>query len=348
MKKKFMKIAIEEAKKGFGKVNPNPLVGAVIVKDNEIISKGYHEFYGGRHAEVMAIDNARKKGLSVENTTMYVTLEPCHHWGKTPPCVDRIIKEKLKKVVIAMKDPNEKVAGKSINKLKDNGIEVEVGILEEESKNMNQIFLKYITKNIPYVLLKFAMSLDGFIYPFTIKNKIISNKKVNYYVHELRNIYSSILIGYNTLEKDNPKLTSRIPNGNNPVRIILDNELKSYGKNYDIFSEKGNCIIINSKRNEVKENVEFIKNDSQNPEKILKILGEKEIDSVIIEGGANIIEQFLTYADKIMIFQSPKIFGKGLSPFKNYSNYLENKNFTVHKFENNILWEFDINVYGNN
>jgi diaminohydroxyphosphoribosylaminopyrimidine deaminase/5-amino-6-(5-phosphoribosylamino)uracil reductase len=329
MYEKIMNIAIDEAKKGIGKVNPNPLVGAVIVKNGEIISKGYHKFYGGRHAEIVAIENAFEKGLTVKDATMYVTLEPCHHWGKTPPCVDRIIKEKFKKVVIAMKDPNKQVAGKSIKKLKENGIEVEVGVLEKEAKNLNQKFLKYITFKKPYILLKFAMSLDGFIFPYTIENRKITNEKSNVLVHNLRNEYSSIMIGYKTLEKDNPRLTSRMDNSRNPIRIVLDNDLEIYGKDFLIFKEEGKNLIFTSL------------------EEIIKKIGEKGIDSIIVEGGASIIEQFLSHADKIMIFQSPKIFGKGLSPFSKFSDYLENKEFSIKKIENNILWEFDINVYGN-
>jgi len=347
LKYKFMRIAIEEALKGIGKVNPNPLVGAIIVKKGEILSKGFHEYYGGRHAEIVAIENAEKKGFSVKGATMYVTLEPCHHYGKTPPCVDRIIKEKFEKVVIAMKDPNEKVAGKSIKKLINNGIDVEVGILEDEAKEINQIFLKYITKKEPYILLKLAMSLDGFIFPYTIKNRNITNDRVNNYVHNLRNKYSSILIGYNTLENDNPKLTSRVKNGRNPIRVVLDKDLKSKDKSFNIMNEKGNNLIINSKENYKTGNSEWIKIEESKPEIILKELRKREIDSIIIEGGANIIEQFLHYADKIMIFQAPKIFGEGIKPFSKYSDYLENKKFKLEKFNNNILWEFDINVYGN-
>jgi len=347
MDKKFMKIAIEEAKKGIGKVNPNPLVGAVVVKDEEIISKGYHEFYGGRHAEVMAIENAYNKGYSVEDSTMYVTLEPCNHWGKTPPCVDRIIKEKFKRVVISMKDPNEKVAGKSIKKLEEKGIEVRVGVLEEESKMLNQKFLKYITIKKPYVLLKFAMSLDGYIFPYTSEDRHITNDIVNEYVHKLRNEYSSIMIGYNTLEKDDPRLTSRIRNSRNPLRIVLDKELKSKNKDYKIFNEEGKNLIFNSKKSLKNKNTEFVNIEESTPENILTNLGNREIDSVLVEGGASVIEQFMPFADKIMIFQSPKIFGRGISPFSKFSDYLEQKDFSIKKFKNNILWEFDINVYGN-
>lgn len=347
MDEKIMKIAIEEAKKGIGKVNPNPLVGAVIVKNGEIISKGYHEFFGGRHAEIVAIENAFEKGFSVKDATMYVTLEPCHHWGKTPPCVDRIIKEKFKKVVIAMIDPNDQVAGKSIKKLEENGIQVKVGVLEDEAKKLNQKFLKYITYKKPYILLKFAMSLDGFIFPYTIQNRKITNEKSNLLVHNLRNEYSSIMIGYRTLEKDNPRLTSRIENSRNPIRIVLDNDLKSYGKDFMIFKEEGKNIILNSKKSEKKDNTEYIKINDSSPEEIIKKIGEKGIDSIIVEGGASIIEQFLSHADKIMIFQSTNIFGKGLSPFSKFSDYLGEKEFSIKKIENNILWEFDINVYGN-
>lgn len=174
MDEKYMEIALELAKRGIGKVNPNPLVGAVIVKDNEIIGEGYHECYGEAHAERNAVKNATK---SVEESTIYVTLEPCAHYGKTPPCVDLIIEKKFKRVVIGMLDPNELVSGKSVEKLKQHGIEVVVGIKEKECKELNEIFIKYIKSKIPFVILKSGMSIDGKIATYSGESKWITSKE---------------------------------------------------------------------------------------------------------------------------------------------------------------------------
>ena len=217
LNEKFMKIAIELAKKGIGNVNPNPLVGAVIVKDGKIIGQGYHERYGEGHAEVNAF-----KSLDDDPTgaTMYVTLEPCFHYGKTPPCADRIIENKISKVIIGMVDPNPLVSGKGIEKLKNAGIEVEVGILEEECRKINEVFIKYITTKKPFVVMKTAMSLDGKIATKTGESKWITSEKSRLQVHILRNKFSGIMVGVNTIIKDNPELTCRVVEGNNPIRII--------------------------------------------------------------------------------------------------------------------------------
>ncbi|APT75826.1 riboflavin deaminase [Marinitoga sp. 1137] len=341
----FMQLAINEAKKGIGKVNPNPLVGAIIVKNGKIISKGYHEYYGGRHAEVVAIENAKKRNIDLKGATMYVTLEPCSHFGKTPPCANRLVKEGFKEVYIGMLDPNPMVNGNGIKILKEHGIKVKYNILESEIKKLNEIFITYITKKRPFIALKFAMTMDGFIASEKFDSKWISNNMSRNFVHKLRNYYSSILIGANTLIKDNPKLTCRIKNGRNPIRIILDKEGKFYGKKLNIFMEKGQNIIFSNLKKEIKyKNTEII--NETNIHQILKILFERKIDSILVEGGATILSLFLKYnlVDKIHVFYAPKIIGNGISPFNNLKidkieNSIRFKPVENKIFENNLYWE---------
>ncbi|GAB6188619.1 bifunctional diaminohydroxyphosphoribosylaminopyrimidine deaminase/5-amino-6-(5-phosphoribosylamino)uracil reductase RibD [Marinitoga arctica] len=343
----FMNLAIKEAKKGIGKVNPNPLVGAVIVKDGKIISKGYHEFYGGRHAEIVAIDNAKKNNIDIKGATMYVTLEPCSHFGKTPPCAYRLVKEGFKEIYIGMLDPNPLVNGNGVKILNENGIKVQYGILEDKVKELNEIFITYITKKRPFIALKFAMTLDGFIATKKYDSKWISNEKSRKFVHKLRNYYSSILIGANTLINDNPKLTCRLKNGRNPVRIILDREGVFKNKELNILNEDGKNVIFTEKNiKNIKSNTEII--NTMDIFEIINILYNKGIDSILVEGGATILSLFLKYnlVDKIHIFYSPKIIGNGLSPFKNITiNTIEEaikfKSKKNRNFGNNLYWELE-------
>lgn len=223
MDEKYMKLAMELAKKGEGKVNPNPLVGAVIVKDKEVIGKGYHKIFGGNHAEVEAFNSLDNESYGA---TMYVTLEPCSHYGKTPPCVDKIIENKISKVIIGCLDPNPIVKGNGLKKLKSAGIEVEISKLEYKCKSLNEVFMKYISSKKPFVVLKTAMSLDGKISTYTGESKWITGENSRKSVHKLRNKYMGIMVGVNTVIKDNPELTCRLESGNNPVRIIVDSTLR--------------------------------------------------------------------------------------------------------------------------
>ncbi|WP_129409452.1 bifunctional diaminohydroxyphosphoribosylaminopyrimidine deaminase/5-amino-6-(5-phosphoribosylamino)uracil reductase RibD [Marinitoga lauensis] len=341
----FMKLAIKEAKKGIGKVNPNPLVGAIIVKNGKVVSKGHHEYYGGRHAEIVAIENAKRKNIDIKGATMYVTLEPCSHYGKTPPCANRIVKEGFKKVYIGILDPNPLVNGKGKKILEDAGIIVKHGILEAEIKELNEVFITYITQKRPFIALKFAMTLDGFIATNNFDSKWISNSKAREFVHKLRNYYSAILIGANTLITDNPQLTCRIKKGRNPIRVILDKDGVFEGKALKIFEEDGkNMIFTEKKIKNIPQNVEII--NTSDIFEIINILYNKGIDSILVEGGANILSLFLknNFVDKLHIFYSPKIIGNGLSPF-NTLEILEIKNaikfcpIKNKKIGDNIYWE---------
>lgn len=323
---KYMKRALELAKKGEGYTGPNPLVGAVIVKDGKIIGEGYHEKYGSYHAEVNAFLNAKE---DVKGATMYVTLEPCSHYGKTPPCANKIVEKGIKKVVIAHKDPNDKVAGRGINILKENGIEVVTGVLEEESRKLNEIFLKYITTKLPFSILKTAMTLDGKIASRTGDSKWITNEESRNYVHKLRQKLSAIMVGIGTIIADDPYLTTRLEGvpSRDPIRIVVDTkaripleanvlnlnsnartivavtELAPAEKLQKIKDKGGEVIITPLKNNKVDLNY------------LMKALGEKGIDSILIEGGSELnfsaIEAGIV--DKVNAFIAPKIIGGNMA-----------------------------------
>lgn len=306
----YMSECIKLAKNGFGQVSPNPLVGCIIVKKGKIIGKGFHKKFGGMHAEVNAIENAKKNGHDIKNSEMYINLEPCSHYGKTPPCTDLIIKEKISRVIIGMKDPNPEVNGKGISKLKKAGIKVECGVLEKECKELNRFFIKFVTKKIPYVTLKIAQSLDGKIALKNKESKYITGKESLKFVHGLRGKYDAVLIGKNTALLDNPSLTVRLVKGRNPYRIVIDKN-SSLPENLKLFTDKDSdkTIILNSTG---KKKIP-LKN-------ILKALYEMNISSVLIEGGANVFSQFLkeNLFDDIYLFIAPKIIGEGLSAFGDY------------------------------
>ncbi|WP_133015324.1 bifunctional diaminohydroxyphosphoribosylaminopyrimidine deaminase/5-amino-6-(5-phosphoribosylamino)uracil reductase RibD [Clostridium cuniculi] len=319
MDEKFMELVIELAKRGEGKVNPNPMVGAVIVKDGTIIGEGYHEKYGEGHAEVNAFESLKE---DPSGATMYVTLEPCSHYGKTPPCVDKIIQSKIKRVVIGMIDPNPLVAGNGLDKLKRAGIEVKVGVLEDKCKKLNEIFIKYILTKKPYVVLKTAMSLDGKIATRNGESKWISSEKSRLQVHNLRNKFSAIMVGVNTVIKDNPELTCRIKNGNDPIRIIVDSTLRIPINSKVLQNKDNKTIIVTTKRANInsmqellKKNIKVIIIDEKNGQvdlnALIKKLGELGIDSILLEGGATLNYSALeeNIVDKVMIYIAPKIIG---------------------------------------
>lgn len=317
----YMKMAIELSKKGEGFTNPNPLVGAVIVKDDKILGVGYHKKYGENHAEINAFLDATEKGNDVKDASIYVTLEPCSHYGKTPPCVDSIIENKLSKVIIGCVDPNVKVDG--IKKLKDAGIEVIINVLEEECKKLNEVFFYYIVNKRPYIIMKYAMTMDGKIATYSGKSKWITSKKSREHSHKFRNKYSAIMVGINTVIEDNPVLNCRLENTRDPIRIILDSNLKiDLNSNICKTSKEIKTFIASVIVNEDKEKklndfgIEIIKTKSNNGKvdlnELFKILGEeKNIDSIYVEGGANLhaslLEQKLV--NKVLIYIAPKIFG---------------------------------------
>lgn len=360
--KKYMRMAIELAKKGAGGVNPNPMVGAVVVKNGEVIGRGYHKFFGGSHAEVYALEEA---GKEAEGATIYVTLEPCSHYGKTPPCAKKIIDMGIKKCFIGSSDPNPKVAGKGVAMLKEAGIEVVENVLKEECDEINQVFFKYIKTKIPYLFVKCGITLDGKI---ALSNGIskwitnsISREKVQYY----RNKFMGIMVGINTVLTDNPSLTARIENGVNPFRIIVDPNLQ-IDENCKVVknNEDEKTVIITSQKNlftEDTENTEiqikqkrlaeenkvkfiFIDGEKFSFRKMLEEIGKAGIDSILLEGGETLIS--LAFEENVIdggeIFIANKILGdSSAKPFIS--------GFVREKMEEAVqLTNVRNNVYGEN
>lgn len=318
----YMKRVLELAKGGWGKTNPNPLVGAVIVKNGEIIAEGYHEALGCAHAEVAAFNNAKQ---DVKGGTLYVNLEPCSHYGRTPPCALAIIEAGIREVVVAMEDPNPKVAGRGIRILKDAGIEVAVGVLEKEARKLNEIFIKYITQKKPFVIMKTAMTLDGKIASACGDSKWISGESSRQHVHIVRDRVAAIMVGINTVLVDNPSLTTRLGSGRgkDPVRIVVDSRgiIPVDSRVINVESSAGvilatTSLIEREKEKKLMDNgVHILKMDGSGGHadlnKLMDELYKLEIDSVLLEGGGSLNSAALNsgIVDKVMIFIAPKIIG---------------------------------------
>ena len=323
---KYMMECIELARTAEGQTSPNPLVGAVVLdKHGELAGKGYHAKCGEAHAEVCALDEA---GTKAENGTLYVNLEPCSHFGKTPPCADKVIKSGVKKVVIGMTDPNPLVAGKGIEKLVNVGIEVDCGILNRECKKLNEIFIKHITQKKPFIAIKTASTIDGKIATKTFSSKWITSETAREEVQRLRNKYDAILTGSGTVIKDNPSLACI--NGKSPTRIIIDSKLQT-PLTSKVYNNDGTKIIIataqESKEN-LPQNIELLQCPLTDKGKIdlnflVNKLYEKGIMSILIEAGALLNGAFLKaeLADKIYLFIAPKILGDShaCSSFEGFS-----------------------------
>lgn len=309
----FMRRALELAELGKGSVSPNPMVGCVIVHDNKIIGEGYHKKWGEAHAEVNAIASIADQSLLSEST-IYVTLEPCAHFGKTPPCADLIIAKKIKHVVIACLDPYEKVSGKGMQKLIQSGADVKVGTLESEAQELNKRFFTTIQKQRPYVILKWAQTDDGFVARENFDSKWITNEHSRQLVHKWRTEEDAILVGKNTVLHDNPSLTARDWKGSNPVRVLLDTNLE-VSKDTNLFNEEAPTLIFNSIKNEEEGSNKWIKVDLNNPLNILQKLHALKIQSIIIEGGSQTLNSFLDQNcwDEARIFIAPKNFKSGIS-----------------------------------
>ena len=294
---KYMRRCLELAKKGIGTTRPNPSVGAVVVHNDKIIGEGFTSAYGGSHAEVNAINSVKDQAL-LKEATLYVTLEPCSHFGKTPPCSDLIIEKQIPNVVIGTIDTHSVVAGKGIEKLKKNGSNVVVGVLEEECKLHHKRFFTVQNKNRPYVILKWAETSDGFIAPKEKENQApvwISNEYAKQLVHKWRAEEHAILVGTHTVLADNPKLNVRSWTGNNPIRVVIDRSLK-LDANLAVFDESVKTIVITSLDKEsIHENLIFEKVNFKKelPKQILEVLSKHKIQSLIVEGGAVTLQSFI-------------------------------------------------------
>lgn len=323
----YVQRCLQLAANGIGNVSPNPMVGAVIVCDGKIIGEGYHRAYGQAHAEVNAINNVRDKHL-LERSTIYVSLEPCSHYGKTPPCSQLIIDSKIPKVVIGTLDPYFEVSGRGVKMLTAAGIDVQIGVLEEDCRELNKYFFTYQEYKRPYVILKWAQTKDRFIDRLRVQGgdvppARISNEKSRILVHKIRSEVSAIMVGTNTAILDNPSLTTRFWSGNNPIRIVLDRDLR-IPHDYQLFDGSVETIVFTEKDLDamhiVKPKLAFIKVsfDENLIGSILTELYNRQINSVLVEGGTFLLESFIRNKawDEAYIETADIVFGEGVkAPF---------------------------------
>lgn len=318
----FMREALSLAKNGMGFVNPNPMVGAVIVKNGEIIGKGWHKHYGGLHAERNAFAYCDSRGISCSGADMYVTLEPCCHHGKTPPCTEAIIEHGISRVFIGSHDPNPLVAGKGAEILKNHGIEVIEGILREECDSLNEIFMHYIVTKTPFVTMKYAMTMDGKIACYTGESKWITGEAARERVQYERLRHSAIMVGAGTVIADDPMLTCRIENGRDPIRIVCDSNLRVPLSSNIIQTAKDIPTIIATVSEDNSKIQEYIsygcriinttpKDGKVDLRELMTILGKEGIDSILLEGGAELNWSALRsgIVTKVQTYIAPKLFG---------------------------------------
>jgi diaminohydroxyphosphoribosylaminopyrimidine deaminase/5-amino-6-(5-phosphoribosylamino)uracil reductase len=367
----YMTRALELAELGRGATSPNPLVGAVLVKNGKIIAEGYHQKYGGPHAEIHALHAA---GKEAEGSTLYVSLEPCSHYGKTPPCCEAIAEAKVQRVVCAISDPNPLVQGRGLAYLRERGIETSCGLLSEQARKQNEIFLHFITTGTPFVLLKTAMSLDGKIATSTGESRWISSVESRSYMHQIRNKYSAIMVGIGTVLADDPVLTTRIEgvDGHNPIRIVMDSKART-PINSRLFKTIGDApvIIVTSEQasftqeetlRSVGAEVLKIPGDDQGKRirELLTILGKRGIDSLLVEGGGTLADSFIRTraVQKYLVCIAPIVIGgkDALTPVEGngISSLADAAQFSITKAERigpDILIEAYPNrrndVYGN-
>ncbi|WP_100512192.1 bifunctional diaminohydroxyphosphoribosylaminopyrimidine deaminase/5-amino-6-(5-phosphoribosylamino)uracil reductase RibD [Bifidobacterium simiarum] len=337
--REYMSVALDHAKRGLGKVNPNPLVGAVIVRDGRIIATGHHDHFGGWHAERDALESAKRQGISVRGATIYVTLEPCCHQGKQPPCTQALIDAGIARVVVGSADPNPLVAGKGIRQLRQAGIAVTENVLRDECDAMNEIFLHYIVGKKPFVLLKYAMTLDGRIATRTGASRWITGEQARHRVHEDRNRFAAIMVGAGTVIADDPRLTCRLEDGHDPVRIICDGRLRTPLDSTVVATARETPTIIVTLPADGRDDADAAAkaadkvrhyrdagcevltvepDDAGHPSlpALMTTLGARGIDSVMIEGGATLAWSALhaQVVDKVDAYIAPKLFGGVSAP----------------------------------
>ncbi|MEI7637604.1 MAG: bifunctional diaminohydroxyphosphoribosylaminopyrimidine deaminase/5-amino-6-(5-phosphoribosylamino)uracil reductase RibD [Syntrophus sp. (in: bacteria)] len=320
----YMRRALKLAKKGEGQASPNPMVGAVIVKDGRIIGEGYHACCGENHAEINAIEGSVE---TIAGADFYITLEPCTHYGKTPPCVDALIKHKPGRVVIGTLDPNPLVAGQGIALLQKHGIGTLVGVLEAECQLLNEKFFKFMTTSLPFITLKYAQTLDGRIATATGHSRWISSPESRRYAHRLRGVHDAILVGSGTVLLDDPELTVRLVKGRNPLRIVLDSRLRIPLESRILQNQNQARTMIVTTGKAAKGKLKRLKdmgiellftnmmeNGEINLSELFLKLGQKSVSSILIEGGSSVITSVLRegLADKLLVIIAPKIVGKGI------------------------------------
>jgi diaminohydroxyphosphoribosylaminopyrimidine deaminase / 5-amino-6-(5-phosphoribosylamino)uracil reductase len=329
---KYMHRCIDLARNGKGAVAPNPMVGSVIVYKDQIVGEGYHMKYGGPHAEVNAIQSVKNKDLLSEST-LYVSLEPCSHMGKTPPCSDLIIENKIKRVVVGVKDPNSLVAGRGIERLRNSGVEVVEGILEKECLELNKRFFTFHKLKRPYIILKWAQSQDGFI---DIKREAgtpigpnwISNPVSRALVHKWRSVEQAIMVGTNTIIYDNPRLNTRLWPGKSPVRIILDKK-ERINKMAHVYDKKNPTLVFSGLKRKSSENLEYIQVDidDTNLAPLMLHLYERDLQSLMVEGGEKLLQSFIDQDlwDEARVFQGSHDFKDGIKAPEIHAPHKANK-----------------------
>lgn len=314
-----MRRCLQLAQQGIGRVAPNPMVGALLVHNDKIIAEGYHANYGGPHAEVNAINKVTDESILAEST-LYVSLEPCSHFGKTPPCADLIIYKGIKNVVVACTDPNPLVAGKGIERMRNAGINVTTGILENEAIALNRRFVTYQTKKRPYIILKWAQSADGYIDKPRIEGQSagpiqVSSLPSHRLVHLWRSHEQAILVGKNTVLNDNPALTVRLVNGKNPLRIVLDSKASLQG-DWKIFNTEAPTLVVNQQKEATANQTEWVLIDKSKNllEGLMEELYKRKISSLLVEGGAETLNHFIAAGlwDEARIFTSRTRFSDGV------------------------------------
>ncbi len=355
----YMQLAMELAERGVGAVNPNPLVGAVIVKDDVIVGQGYHEKYGGLHAERNALASCE---TDPKGATMYVTLEPCCHHGKTPPCTDAIIESGIAKVVVGQLDPNPLVAGKGVEILRKSGVEVVTGVLERECREQNRCFCHYMETRLPYVLLKYAMTMDGKIATAAGHSKWITGEEARKKVHRDRHRFSSIMVGVGTVIADNPQLTCRIEGGRNPIRVICDTNLRTPLDSVIVKTARETRTLIATCCDEAKKRAPFLaagcelidvprKENGVDLRALMESLGKMGIDSILLEGGSTLNFSALEagIVQQVQAYIAPKIFGGataktpvGGAGFARIPDSVKLKNSVVSRWGDDILIESEV------
>ncbi len=315
---RFMSLALSLARRRKGLTHPNPTVGCVLVKGGEIVGIGFHEGAGKPHAEAVALQQA---GRDAKGSTLYVSLEPCTHYGRTPPCVDAILRSGVRRVVVATEDLNPLVSGKGIERLRSEGVEVEVGVLKEEARLLNEDFFTYITSDRPYVTLKLAQTVDGKMATITGDSKWITSLNSRRFAHRLRLEASAVLVGINTVLRDDPQLTVRhIPTRKRLLRVVIDPDLEIPEEAKVLNAEEGETFIVHVRRDPSKEErlkkrgAELIPMKEINLWEVLSYLKRRGVVHLLVEGGGYTITQFLKEKlfDRVVVFQAPKIMGEGL------------------------------------
>jgi diaminohydroxyphosphoribosylaminopyrimidine deaminase/5-amino-6-(5-phosphoribosylamino)uracil reductase len=320
--KQYMKRALQLARRGMGKVSPNPMVGAVIVRSDKIIAEGYHRRFGGDHAERDALKRASE---NVRGATIYVNLEPCSHWGKTPPCVDALIEQGIKRVVIGTLDPHPEVNGKGVKILRDHGIEVVKGVLDEEALALNEVYFHYIRTGRPFITIKYAQSLDGRIATARGDSRWISSEASRRFAHRLRAQHDAVMVGIGTVLADDPLLTVRSVRGRNPLRIVLDSRLRIPGKAQVLQGEAKTLIVTTEAHAEKKvstiqkggKEILVVQRDTQgrvDVKTLMQVLAERGISSILVEGGGALITSLLKggLVKRMVVITAPLIVGKGI------------------------------------